>query len=77
MTAKSLRKKVHSYIDDIDENVLEAVYNMLRIYVDEDGNSLMSAKQKAEVEKRSIEFRNGKTKSYSWEQVKRKTRSRK
>ena len=34
MTAIALRKKVHKYVDDVEENVLEAVYKMLRIYVE-------------------------------------------
>jgi hypothetical protein len=77
MTTNALRKKVHSYIDGVEPNVLEAIYSMLKIYVDDDGKSLMSSKQKAEVEKRSNEYRKGNAKTFSWEQVKRNTRSHK
>ena len=77
MTTNALRKKVHSYIDGVEGNVLEAIYSMLKIYVDDDGKSMMSPKQKAEIEKRSREFSQGNVKTFSWEQVKKNARSRK
>ncbi len=75
MTASLLRKKVHQYIDDAEENILEVVYNMMKIYVDDDGKSLMTVSQKREIEKRSREYHKGKTKTLSWEQVKKNSRS--
>ena len=75
MTANSLRKKVHHYIDGAEINVLQAIYSMLKIYVDENKESLMSTRQKAEIEKRSREFRTGKLKALTWNQVKKNTRS--
>ena len=75
MTAIALRKKVHKYVDDIEENVLEAVYKMLKIYVDDDGESLMNEGQKAEIDKRSKLYHQGKLKTYSWDEVKKRTRA--
>ncbi|MEQ1673757.1 MAG: heavy-metal-associated domain-containing protein [Candidatus Nitrotoga sp.] len=31
MTTTAIRKKVHQYVDSIDANVLEVVYNMLKL----------------------------------------------
>ncbi len=74
MTATTLRKKVHQYVDHVEDNVLEAIYNMLKIYVDDDGKSLMSDSQKAEIDKRAKLFKEGKLKTSSWEEVKKRTR---
>ena len=35
MTKIALRKKVHQYVDDIGENALEAVYKILKNYVED------------------------------------------
>ena len=75
MTTSSIRKKVHQYVDEAESNVLEAIYNMLKIYVDEDGKSLMSKAQKVEIDKRARDYREGKLKTASWEEVKKRTRS--
>ena len=75
MTTSSIRKKVHQYVDEAESNVLEAIYNMLKIYVDDDGKSLMSKTQKVEINKRAREYREGKLKTASWEEVKKRTRS--
>ena len=77
MTTNALRKKVHHYIDDVEINVVQAIYDMLNIFVDDDGKSLMSPKQKTEIEKRSREFNQGNIKTFTWEQVKKNARSRK
>ena len=77
MTATRLRKKVHQYVDDVEENILEVVYNMLKIYVDEDDASLMSKSQKAEIDKRTRLFHQGKIKTSSWEDVKKRSRAEK
>ena len=75
MTTTAIRKKVHQYIDDAEENVLEAIYRMLKIYVDDGNESLMTKEQKKEIDKRSRLFRQGKLKASSWEEVRQKTRA--
>ena len=47
---------------------------MLKIYEDSDGQSLMTTKQKSEIERRSALFRQGKLKTSSWADVKKRTR---
>ncbi len=75
MTSKAIRKKVIEYINHAEDNVLEAVYKMLKIYEDSDGKSLMSPAQKSEIEKRSSLYKQGKLKTASWSEVKKRTRA--
>lgn len=69
MTATAIRKKVHQYVDDIDTNMLEVVYNMLKIYKHED-KSLLTKEQKAELDNTLNEHKSGKLKYYTIEQAK-------
>jgi hypothetical protein len=75
MTSKTIRKKVIEYITHAEDNVLEAVYKMLKIYEDNDGESLMSQEQKSEIENRSSLYKKGKLKTSSWADVKKRTRA--
>lgn len=74
MTSKAIKKKVIEYINHAEDNVLEAVYKMLKIYEDNDNKSLMSAEQKSEIDKRSALYKQGKLKTSSWNDVKKRTR---
>ena len=75
MTTTAIRKKVHQYVDEAEEKVLEAIYSMLKLYMDEGSESLMSKEQKAEIDKRGKQYRQGKLKTSSWEEVKQRTRA--
>lgn len=75
MTSKALRKKVIEYINHAEDNVIEAVYGMLKIYEDSDGKSLMTSEQKSEIERRSALYRQGKLKTTSWNELKKSTRT--
>ena len=75
MTTKAIKKKVIEYINHAEDNVIEAVYKMLKIYEDNDGKSLMTPEQKSEIEKRSALFKQGKLKTSSWAEVKKRTRT--
>lgn len=75
MTSKTLKRKVIEYINHAEDNVIEAVYKMLKIYEDGEGNSLMSSEQKTEIERRSSLFKQGKLKTSSWADVKKRART--
>jgi len=75
MTSKAIRKKVIEYINHAEDNVLEAVYKMLKIYEDSDGKSLMTSEQKSEIDNRSASYKQGKLKTSSWSEVKKRTRT--
>ncbi len=70
MTTSVIRKKVHQYVDDIDNELLEAVYNMLKLY-NNDQESLLTKAQKEELDKTLAEHKAGKLSYYTAEQAKR------
>ncbi|WP_317899002.1 addiction module protein [Aurantibacillus circumpalustris] len=75
MTSKAIKKKVIEYITQAEDNVVEAVYEMLKSYEVGDGESLMTDEQKTEIEKRSALYKQGKLKASSWEDVKKRSRT--
>lgn len=53
MTTLQLRKKVHEYVDRVDDDVLEMLLAMLKVKVESDeNNSLLSKSQQKEVVRR-------------------------
>ena len=76
MTSTALRKKVHQYVDNVDDSLLEVVYNLFKLYKEED-KSLMTKEQKTDLDKRAQLYREGKLKTYSWKEVKAKARAAK
>ena len=75
MTSKTLKKKVIEYINNAEDNVVEVVYKMLKMYEDGDGSSLMTEEQKSEIEKRSAQYKQGNLKTSSWTEVKKRART--
>ena len=73
MASATIRKKVISYINNADDHVLEVVYKMLKMYEEGDGKGLMSKVQQKEIEKRATLLRQGKIKTTSWDEVKKRT----
>ena len=64
MTTSAIRTKVHKYIDEADNKVLEVVYQLLEVY--RQGNSsLMTAEQQKEILNRSALYKAGKIKGFS------------
>jgi hypothetical protein len=71
MTATAIRTKVHKYIDEADNNVLEVVYKLLEVY--RQGNSsFLTSEQQKEVLKRSAQYKAGKMKGYSLAEVRKR-----
>lgn len=68
MTTTAIRSKLHKYIDEADNDVLEVVIKLLEVY--RKGNtSLLTAEQKEEVFKRSVLYKEGKMKGVSLPEV--------
>ena len=68
MTSIQLRKKLHSYIDTAEEKKLKAIYTMVEDEIETP--SLLTPEQKKELDKRLVEYQQGKTKLYSWKEAK-------
>ena len=64
MTTAAIRSKVHKYIDEADNKVLEVVYQLLEVYR-QSNSSLLTHEQQKEVLKRSALYKAGKIKGYS------------
>ena len=74
MLSETIKNKVIEYINHADENTVLAVYEMLQEYEVKEIESLMTEEQKSEIESRSSMFKEGKLKTSSWEDVKKRTR---
>ena len=74
MTTLSVRKKVHQYVDDADENILEVVYKMLQIYLEDEE---ITSEQKIHINQRLKKYERGGNRLYTWEEVKRNVQKRK
>ncbi len=68
MNALQLRKKLHSYIDTAAEKKLQAIYTMVED--DIEATSLLTLEQKKELDKRMVEYKQGKGKTYTWNEAK-------
>jgi len=63
MTTISLRKKVHQYIDDVDDTVVKAVYALLKELNKNEANNikrLTIEEYNAEIDKAEGDIKNGK-----------------
>ena len=71
MTTASIRKKVHEYVDEADNNVLEVVYKLLEVYR-HSNESALSTEQKSMVQETSASYKAGKIKGYSMNEFKKR-----
>ena len=75
MTTTAIRTKVHKYIDEADNDVLEVVYKLLEVYR-QNNTSLLSGEQQKEVLKRSALYKDGKMKGYSLAEVRKRIKQK-
>lgn len=75
MTTTAIRSKLHKYIDEADNDVLEVVMKLLEVY--RKGNtSLLTAEQKEEVFKRVVLYKEGKMKGASLPEVRKRVKQK-
>lgn len=72
MTKALLRKKVHKYVDQVDEKTLRLVNALLTeaLHLQDEGESMMTDAQYAEVQKRAKSLEAGETKLITWGKLK-------
>jgi hypothetical protein len=75
MTTTAIRTKVHKYIDEADNDVLEVVYKLLEVYR-QSNSSLLTESQQKEVLKRSVLYKTGKAKVYTVAEARKKLKQR-
>ena len=73
MTATSLRKRIHQYIDTAKQDKLKVIYSMIES--DKADASILTDKQKLELDKRMDEYMRGAGKNYSWSSALKKIKS--
>ena len=71
MTTTAIRTKVHKYIDEADNDVLEVVFKLLELYR-QNNSSLLTEDQQKEVLKRSVLYKAGKAKIYTLAEARKK-----
>jgi hypothetical protein len=71
MSTSNIRKKVHQYLDEADNNILEVVYKLLEVYRNTN-TTLLSEEQQKEVLKRSALYKQGKSEGISLSEARKK-----
>lgn len=77
MTTNNLKKNIHKAIDKIeDAGLLQAVYIILEKQIEATPEYELTTAQKKELDKRLADHKAGRTKTYSWEEVKKSLANR-
>ena len=69
MSTIEIKKSIHDYINIADEEFLKAIYALMQYDKSKDGFKLTSV-QKKTLDQRKFNHKSGKSKSYTWEEVK-------
>ena len=78
MTTINLKKNIHKAVDKInDTDLLHAVYTILEREIENTEEYELTPPQKKELDRRLANHKSGKSKSYSWEEVKTNLLNRK
>ena len=67
MSSAQIRQRLHDYIDIVEDKKLKAIYTLLQDDIN-DGYQL-TEEQKAELDRRSLEYQNGIGRNYTWEET--------
>lgn len=72
MTTAVLRKKVHKYVDQVDEKTLRLLNAMLSeaVQLEENNDTLLSPEQVKELDRRVKLYQAGEMKMHTWSKVK-------
>ena len=77
MTVAVIREKLKSYVDDVDDKKVKALYTLLQDDIDDNTGFVFSKEQMEILEEEDKLHTTGKTASYSWEEAKEMIRSKK
>lgn len=76
MSITEKRKYLRNYINKVDERFLNAMFAMLKSYIDGTTSDFeLTVQQKSELDKRMARHKKGESKSYTFEEVKQRARS--
>ncbi len=72
MTTVNLKKNIHKAVDKIEDlGLLQAVFTILEKQIENTPEYELTALQKKELDKRMANHKAGRSKAYSWEEVKK------
>jgi hypothetical protein len=74
MSTIEIKKSLHNYINIADEQFLKAIYALMQYDLSKDGFELTN-EQKKILDARRINHKNGKSKSYTWAEVKQRAKA--
>ena len=77
MTVAAIRKKLKTYVDDIDDKKATALYTLLEADIEESTSFKLTKEHLAILDKEHQLHISGKSKSYSWEEAKEIIRGKK
>jgi putative addiction module component (TIGR02574 family) len=73
-TSTKIREYIHKQIDQLDDHLLNAVYAMLKSYQESKAEEFkLTEKQEKELDHRIKRHKEGKSGSFTWEEVKQRT----
>jgi len=65
MRTTQIRQQLHDYIDAAEDKKLKAIYTLLEI----EGTSQLSKDQRAELDRRYADYKNGVGTTFTWEET--------
>ena len=77
MTVAAIRKKLKTYVDEVDDKKAKALYALLEDDIEGTSSFVLTKEQIAILDKEHELHLSGKTKSYSWEEAKEIIRGKK
>ena len=77
MTVATIRKKLKTYVDDVDDEKVKALYTLLEGDIEENSSFVLTKEHLSILDEEHALHVSGKTKSYSWEDTKKIIRGKK
>lgn len=70
MTIAAIRERLKTYVDDIDDKKVKALYTLLESDIEDNTSFVLSEEELKILDKEHALHISGKTKSYTWEETK-------
>ncbi len=77
MTVAAIREKLKTYVDDVDDKKVKALYTLLEDEIEEHPAYTLTKEQLMILDEEHALHISGKTKSYNWEEAKEIIRGKK
>lgn len=77
MTVAAIRKKIKTYVDDVDDKKVKALYTLLEEEIEVSVGFTLTKEHLRILDEEHALHLSGKTKSYSWEEAKQVIRGKK